>query len=78
MRLNEEVTLVLLGLGVDADLELSGVVAVGLVEVGPRQERGRLHLALAHVLYPGWQLIFVTNIILDIYNWCSISLLQNF
>ena len=62
VRLNEEEALVALGVRLDPHLELLLVGRVRLVEVRSAQISRGLHLAVAHVLYPGWQVVLEVQI----------------
>ena len=62
VRLNEKEALVALGVRLDPHLELLLVGGVRLVEVRPAQVSRGLHLAVTHILYPGWQVVLEVQI----------------
>ena len=69
MGLNEKVAVVFLRLRVDSNLELSGVETVSFIKVRSGEIGRGLHLALAHILHSGGQIIFIAVILLHHKYW---------
>ena len=66
MRFYQEVAVSLTCLRMYSDLELPGVVTIGLFEMGPGEKGWGLHLALGYVLDSRGQVILITLVVLKL------------
>ena len=66
MRFYQEVAVSLTCLRMYSDLELPGVVTIGLFKMGPGEKGWGLHLALGYVLDSRGQVILITLVVLKL------------